>query len=172
MRRSFSGWSLLLSLYLGWVLVLSGCTGEKKESSLAPDFTLKTLQGQEIVLSKLKGKVVLLDFWATWCGPCKESIPHLVQLYKANEQKGLEVIGMNVDRGDENAVRRFVQSMDIPYPVVLTPEQVARDYGAVGLPTTILVDKQGSIRAKIPGFSIKIGQTITATVEELLSEKP
>jgi len=165
-------WFIILGLCFGWILFVPSCTQEKKESALAPDFTLKTLDDQEITLSKLRGKVVLLDFWATWCGPCKESIPHLVEIYKAYQQKGLEVIGMNVDKGDVSGVHRFVKSMDIPYPIIITPDKVARNYGVTGLPTTILLDKQGRIRDKIPGFSSKIDQEIVAKVVELISENP
>jgi cytochrome c biogenesis protein CcmG/thiol:disulfide interchange protein DsbE len=165
-------WFVILSLCFGWAFLLPHCAKKEKESALAPDFTLKTLDDQEITLSKLRGKVVLLDFWATWCGPCKESIPHLVQIYKTYQQKGLEIIGMNVDRSDVSGVRRFVKSMDIPYPVVITPDEVERNYGVTGLPTTILLDKQGRVRDKIPGFSIKIGQEMAAKVLELISESP
>jgi cytochrome c biogenesis protein CcmG/thiol:disulfide interchange protein DsbE len=172
MRRSLLSWFRILSLCLVWALLFPDCVREKKELGQAPDFTLKTFRGQEITLSKLRGKVVLLDFWATWCGPCKESIPHLVQTYKTYQPQGLEVIGMNVDKGDVNAVRRFVQSMDIPYPVVTTPEDVVRNYGVVGLPTTVLVDKQGRIRDKIPGFTVKMGQAMATKVSQLVSENP
>jgi cytochrome c biogenesis protein CcmG/thiol:disulfide interchange protein DsbE len=171
-KRSLFRWVIILSLCLGGAFLPSHCAKKEKESAWAPDFTLKTLDDQEITLSKLRGKVVLLDFWATWCGPCKESIPHLIQIYKTYQQKGLEVIGMDLDRGDIGNVRRFVKSMDIPYPVAITPEVVERDYGVTGLPTTILLDKQGRIRDKIRGFNSKIGQEMAARVVELISENP
>ncbi|MGD0916354.1 MAG: TlpA disulfide reductase family protein [Thermodesulfobacteriota bacterium] len=172
MKQSLPRWFVILSLCFGWAFLLPHCAQREKESELAPDFTLKTLDDHEITLSNLKGKVVLLDFWATWCGPCKESTPHLVQLYKTYHQKGLEIIGMNVDRGDVSDVRRFVKSMAISYPVIITPDAVQRNYGVTGIPTTVIIDKQGRVRDKIPGFSIKIGQEIAATVAELISEKP
>jgi len=174
MKRSFFRWLVILSLCLMWIFILPHCGKEKKEPALpsAPDFTLKTLDDEEIALSKLKGKVILLDFWATWCGPCRESIPHLVQLYRTYQKSGLEVIGMNVDRGDMNIVRHFVKSMDIPYPIAMTPENVERGYGVTGLPTTILIDKQGKIREKIVGFTSEIAKKMTARVADLTSEKP
>jgi len=172
MKRSLFRWFIILSLSFGSALLLSYCAKKEKESVLAPDFTLKTLDGQEITLSKLRGKVVLLDFWATWCGPCKESIPHLVQIYKTYQQKELEIIGMNVDRGDVSGVHRFVKSMDIPYPVIITPDEVGRSYGVAGIPTTILIDKQGKIRDKTLGFNSKIAQKMAVKVAELISENP
>ena len=172
MKRSLCKWSIILSLCFGWILFVPGCTQEKKESVLAPDFTLRTLDNEEIILSKLRGKVVLLDFWATWCGPCKESIPYLVQIFKTYQQKEFEIIGMNVDRGDVSGVHRFVKSMDIPYPVIITPDEVGRSYGVAGIPTTILIDKQGKIRDKTLGFNSKIAQIMAVKVAELISEKP
>ncbi len=174
MKRYSFRWFIILSLCLGGIFILPHCGKEKEESTLplAPDFTLQTLDGQEFTLSKLKGKVILLDFWATWCAPCRESIPHLIQLYKTYQKDGLEVIGMNVDRGDMDIVRHFVKSMDIPYPIVITPDHVERNYGVTGLPTTILIDKEGRIREKIAGFTSEIAKQMTAKVVDLTSEKP
>jgi len=169
MKRSFLKCLLVFCLCVSWTFLLPHCAKKGKESVSTPDFTLKTLEGQEITLSKLKGKVVLLDFWATWCAPCRESIPHLVELYKTYGEKGLEVIGMNLDRGDTDTVRRFVKSMDIPYPIALTPEEVSRDFGVTALPTTILIDKEGRLRQKILGFNSAV---VTAKVTDLTSEKP
>lgn len=159
---------------LGFAFTLPHCSKEKKQlaPALAPDFSLKTLDGEEITLSKLKGKTVLLDFWATWCGPCRESLPHLIQLYKTYHDKGLEIIGMNLDKGDVEKVRHFVKSMDIPYPIIITPDEVSRNFGVTGLPTTIFIDKEGHIREKIVGFNGTIAQKMTANIADLLSETP
>ncbi len=173
MRLSLFKKILVLSLCVGGFFLLPQCGKEKKSpAGLAPDFTLKTLDGQEVTLSQLKGKVVLLDFWATWCGPCRESVPHLIQLYKNYREQGFELIGMDVDKGDVETVRRFVKSMDIPYPVVVTPEDVVRSYRVSGIPATFLIDKEGKIREKIAGFSSAIAQELTRKVAELTSEKP
>ena len=173
MRQPFLRYVLVFGLCLALVLFLPYCAKKPKEAGFAPDFTLKTLEGQEIVLSGLKGKVVLLDFWATWCGPCKESIPHLIQLYKNYQEKGFELIGMSMDKaGEAEMVGRFVNSMDIPFPILMTPEGVARSYKVTGLPTTILIDREGKIREKIVGYNSAISQQIAARVEELTSENP
>jgi thiol-disulfide isomerase/thioredoxin len=174
MNRSLLKYLLPFCFCIAWALLLPHCAKEEKIPTFpsAPDFTLKTLDNYEITLSKLRGRVVLLDFWATWCGPCRESIPHLVQLQKSYQQSGLEVVGMNVDKGDVDAVRRFVKSLDIPYPIVIASDELQRHYGITGLPTTILIDKDGKIRQKFLGFTSEISKQMTATVNDLTSEKP
>ena len=171
--QSYPKRCLLLCFCIGWIFLLPHCSKEGKAPLpvLAPDFTLKTLDGQEMTLSKLKGKIVLLDFWATWCAPCREATPHLINLQKTYQEKGVEVIGMNMDKGDVETVRRFVKSMDIPYAVTITPEEVSRDYGITALPTTIIVDKEGKIRQKLLGFTSEISKRITSTIVELTQEK-
>jgi len=163
---------LVLILCMGGFFLLPQC-GKEKESpaGLAPDFTLKTLAGQEITLSQLKGKVVLLDFWATWCGPCRESIPHLIQLYSHYRESGFELVGMDVDKGDVETVRKFVKSMDIPYPIVVAPDDVVKSYRVNSIPATILIDKEGNIRERITGFNSTIAQELTGKVADLTSEK-
>jgi len=171
--QSFSHCLLGLCLCAIAVIFLSCCAKKPVEPALAPDFTLRNTEGEEITLSGLKGKVILLDFWATWCGPCKESIPHLVALYKSYREKGFELIGMSMDKmGEVEMVRRFVKSMDIPYPIIMTPDEVARHFKVTGLPTTVLIDKEGRVREKIVGFNSAIGRQINDRLAELISEKP
>ena len=163
---------MILGLCVVFVSLLAHCTRSGKDS-LAPDFTLKTLDDHEITLSKLRGKVVLVDFWATWCGPCRESTPHLIQLYKTYREKGFEVIGMSLDKEDEReTVSRFVKSMNVPYAVVIAPQEVARNYGVAGLPTSFFIDREGRLREKIPGFNSTIARHMAVKVAELISEKP
>lgn len=171
--RFFRKHRVILYLCVVWAFLLPHCTKEKKSPpGLAPDFTLKTLDDQEITLSNLKGKVILLDFWATWCGPCRESIPHLIQLYKDYRENGFEMIGISLDKGDATVVHHFAKSMDIPYPIVMATEEVIRNYRVTSIPTTFFIDKEGKIRERITGFNSSIAQQMNSKIADLTNEKP
>jgi peroxiredoxin len=171
MKRSSLKWFTLFIL-CGALSFLPHCGKTVKESGSAPDFSLKTLEGQEVTLASLKGKVVLIDFWATWCGPCRESIPHLVDLYKNYREKGFEVIGVSVDKGESEVVRRYSKAMNIPYPILIASDAVTRNYGVTALPTTFLIDREGKIQERVIGFNSKIAKELAAKVKNLTSETP
>jgi cytochrome c biogenesis protein CcmG/thiol:disulfide interchange protein DsbE len=119
--------------------------GERKR---APQFELKDPAGRIVRLSDYAGKVVVLDFWATWCGPCKNSIPWLIELSKKHEADGLAVIGISMDEDGWEVVKPFIEQMRIPYPIVLGTERVAYLYGEVdSLPLAFFVDRSQRVAA-------------------------
>ena len=121
------------------------------EQSLAPDFSLPDLTGQKLDLSSYRGKVVLLDFWATWCDPCREEIPHFVELQDKYGDQGLQIIGVSMDDGPE-PVREFYQRYKINYPVVMGNAKTGELYGGVlGLPIAFLIGRDGRICSKHVG---------------------
>ena len=117
----------------------------------APDFTLPLLDGGELRLSSFRGKVVLLDFWATWCVPCREETPHFVELQKKYGDRGLQIIGVSMDDSPD-PVHPFYQQFRMNYPVVMGTADVGSAYGGVlGLPIAFLIDRDGSIYSKHMG---------------------
>jgi peroxiredoxin len=115
---------------------------------MAPDFSLPQLNGDPLQLSTYRGKVVLLDFWATWCDPCREEIPRFVNLQNKYGQQGLQIIGISMD-DSADPVHDFYQRFRMNYPVVLGNAQIGELYGGVlGLPITFLIARDGRIYAK------------------------
>jgi len=115
---------------------------------LAPEFRLPRLDGQPLSLASYRGKVVLLDFWATWCVPCREETPHFVALQQKYRDRGLQIIGVSMDDSPD-PVGPFVQQFRINYPVVIGTAQTGVDYGGVlGLPIAFVIDRDGRIVAK------------------------
>ncbi|SPF43203.1 Thioredoxin-like protein [Candidatus Sulfotelmatobacter kueseliae] len=131
-----------------------------KQHSVAPDFSLPQLNGQSLQLSAYRGKVVLLDFWATWCTPCREEIPHLVELQNKYRDRGLEIIGVSMDDSPD-PVRDFYQRFQMNYPVVMGNADIGEGYGGVlGLPIAFIIDRDGRIYAK------HIGATEASVLEQ------
>lgn len=115
----------------------------------APDFTLQTLDGKNVTLSSLRGKGVLLNFWATWCGPCKIEMPWFVELQKEYGPQGLQIVGVAMDDSSTQDIQTFVKEMGVNYPVLLGKEAVGQAYGGVDvLPTTFFIDRNGDIVAR------------------------
>ncbi len=119
----------------------------------APPFSLKDSNGRTVQLSDYKGKVVLLNFWATWCGPCRMEIPSLIEFERKYKDRGFAVLGISMDEDGWDAVKPFVAEMEVNYRVVLGDEQVAQAYDGVdSLPTSFIIDRQGNIAAVHFGF--------------------
>jgi peroxiredoxin len=120
----------------------------------APDFSLPTVDGKQVKLSDLRGKAVLLNFWATWCGPCKVEIPWFTELQQQYGSQGLVVIGVSMDDDPKKDVPKFAQDNKIGYPILVGNEKVADQYGGVeGLPVTFYIDRSGKIVKKVMGLA-------------------
>jgi len=143
----------------------------KKEASRkrAPDFELKDAGGRVVRLSDYAGKVVLLDFWATWCGPCRGAIPWLIELSEKYKADGLAVIGVSMDEEGWSAVKPFMEKMKITYPILLGNKRVAYLYGGVeSLPLAFFVDRNQRVAAIHPGEASRkdYEKTIRALLEK------
>ena len=154
--------------------LLSGCGDSQKKAKVkksVPAFSLTSLDGNEITRDNLKGKVVILDFWATWCAPCRAAIPHMVDLYETYKDKGLEVVGVSMDQ-NQSEVADFIKRNRVPYPIAMgTNNSITKDLGNISsLPTIILLDRKSSIEFKVVGFNAEIGTKLENKIKELLAQ--
>jgi cytochrome c biogenesis protein CcmG, thiol:disulfide interchange protein DsbE len=139
------------------VAALAGCqtraTRSSEPAADAPQFSLTSLEGKTVAMKDLANKVVIVDFWATWCGPCREEIPHLNELYSELKGKGLEIVGISMDTDGTDGVKDFAREFHIQYPIVMGDERVAESFGGIlGLPTTFVIDRGGKIAKKYIGL--------------------
>ena len=121
---------------------------DETKRQTAPDFALKDVNGRTVHLSDYRGQVVLLDFWATWCGPCKLEIPWFMEFQRENQNKGFAVLGVSMDDEGWQAVKPFLTNMKVNYRVMIGDDKTAQAYGGIdALPTTFLIDRSGKIAA-------------------------
>ncbi len=127
---------------------------EGKDGTFAglPNITLPDLSGKQVSFSDFKGKVVILDFWATWCGPCVAEIPHFKTLYEKYHDRGLEIVGVSVDVNAAKVVPPFVEEHEIPYTILLGNAGLQRKFNLRGLPTTYVIDRKGRVVEKLLGY--------------------
>lgn len=138
----------------------------------APAFDLTDLGGGRMTLAGLKGKVVILDFWATWCGPCIAEIPEYKEFWHKNQSRGVDVVGVVFDSGPPQEIADFVREHQIPYRQLLGDDKLLAAYDAnVGFPTTFVIDAQGLILTKIEGAIPKKFDRLQKTVDEALATK-
>ena len=162
---------MFLHVILTLMLAIQPAPGNRLTvGSKAIDFTLKTFDGKQVTLSSLRGKVVLLDFWASWCPPCREELPLLDILHKTYGREDFKVLTVNIDNHPKNAVK-FLEK----YSIKLTPlwdkeKKVVSAYDVRKMPTTILIDKNGWIRYIHSGFETEQFLTYKHQIETLLKE--
>ena len=143
----------IVMLFVLAVAMATGCTDKSAppEVSASSDFTLQDMSGQTVKLSDNKGKVVLLEFWATWCPPCRESVPGLEKLHRAYKDKGLVVLAVSVDEGGWDEVRSFIALQGITYRVLKGTNDVSVQYKVRSIPMTLLLNKEGKITKRYLG---------------------
>jgi peroxiredoxin len=147
---------LMYAMVLLAVLAACGCSKKDEKPAVAgnpaPDFTLKDLSGKEVTLSSLKGKVVLVNFWATWCPPCREEVPSMVRLNQIMQGKNFQMLAISIDEGGKDAVEGYFKKAGVTLPALLdTDGKVAKRYGTTGVPETFVVDTKGVILKKVIG---------------------
>lgn len=181
-----------LYLFLVLIFCLAGCSSENSSKSnatkpaeqldprsaplyqaqkkaKAQDFSVELISGEPFQLSNHKGEVVLLNIWATWCAPCVEEIPHFVDLYSNYKNKGLEILGVSVDKQGPGVVKPFIEKHKVNYPVVIDDGSIMDKYGpTMGIPTTYVIDKEGNLRYFAVGALTK--KELEPRIQKLLAE--
>lgn len=170
------------ALTILFVLVLSGCglnqpSGNapqptNQQKSTAPDFELAKVAGGTLKSSDLKGKITIVDFWATWCEPCIEEIPKYNELHEKYDGKGVQMLGITVESGPLKDIKPKVEDFQMKYTVVVGDDKVIEGFGGlIGFPTTFIVDKDWKVYKKYLGMTRNKRDMIEKDIEKLLAEE-
>lgn len=153
--------------------VICGLVGDASALDVGkpmPEIGLKTLGGKKVTVAALKGKVVIVDFWATWCGPCKEEMPVLQKLYAKYGKQGLVVVGVSVDR-ESSKLKKYLSNLGVTFPVVHDGEHaVTERYEPAKMPSSFIIGRDGKVKFVHPGFSAKDAVIFEKEVKALLKK--
>ncbi len=162
------GWKILLISLLLPLASAAGVTGLSGQP--APDFALKSITGENLRLSEFRGEVVMINFWATWCGPCRQEMPLLDELYRRYQKVGFQLLGINIDDDRRSAVK-MVRVLGVGFPVLLDERKdVSRLYDIDAMPATLLIDRTGIVRYVHHGYRSGYEQSYVDEIRELLKE--
>jgi thiol-disulfide isomerase/thioredoxin len=157
--------AILLALFAS---LAAGC-GKAGASGAAPDFTLKTLEGQEVTLSSLRGRPVLIVFWAVGCPPCRQEVPALIELKKRyGGDRGLAVLAVNAWNESPQKVEAFAEEKGINYALLMNGRPVAQKYGVQGIPTAVVIDPDGNILHRETGYSPSLVRDVGSLIESFV----
>ena len=170
MRRNRLFSALRFIVAPAFALAIGAALAAVTPSTGAPDFTLPSLDGPNLRLQEQRGQVVMINFWATWCGPCRVEMPHLARLYEKYRGSGFTVLAVNIDE-DPHKAAHLAKQVGMRFPVLLdTDKKVSRLYDLSTMPSTVLVDRDGRVRYIHRGYRDGYEQTYEKQIRELLRE--
>lgn len=137
----------------------------------APDFRVITTSGQTVSLENYRGYVLVIDFFATWCGPCRASTPYMVQMKRKYGKQGLETLGLSVGDEGARAISSFVHEFRINYPLAEASEKTQSEYGIRSVPVTFVIDRNGVVAEMFRGYNDEIGRSMELLIKRLLADK-
>jgi len=167
---SFSRLIIAYSFCLTLLLALSSPASAVVNGKPAPPINVVTTSGQKVTLNNYKGYVLVMDFFATWCQPCREAVSHLVALNRKYGKQGLQILGMSVDDEGTEVVKEFIADRRINYPVTTVGEDIIDEYGVRSIPTLFIINKKGVVVERYMGFSEDTANAMEATIRKLLAE--
>jgi cytochrome c biogenesis protein CcmG, thiol:disulfide interchange protein DsbE len=157
----------LLALFL--LTVPPAAFSAFQKGQAAPPIKVTSTSGQTLSLANYQGHVLILDFFASWCEPCKRSIPHLIELNRKYGKQGLQILGLSLDE-DKDDLLNFVKPLKLNYPAALANEELQIAYGLRSIPTLVLIDKKGVVVEKYMGLTDEMRKTLDAAIKRLLAE--
>ena len=157
--------ALLVTVFAATSLASSGLEGQ-----LAPDFALKSSTGENLRLSEYRGDVVMINFWATWCGPCRQEMPLLDQLYTRYERVGFNLLGVNID-DDSRRAMQMIEELGVNFPVLFDArKEVSKLYDVIAMPSTVILDREGNLRYVHHGYEPGYENDYQDQIRALLKE--
>lgn len=141
-----------------------------RQGQPAPAFKVVTTSGQPVSMDNYHGRVLVVDFFATWCQPCRMSIPHLVNMNRKYGKQGLQILGMSADEDGERVVTSFAAEQHINYPVALAGDTATDAFGVRSIPVMIVIDKKGNVAGVFRGYSDEIAESMESLIKKLLAE--
>jgi thiol-disulfide isomerase/thioredoxin len=166
------GWTVVaaaICVAAWWPAISAGGSEyrQKPKAEHAPDFSISTIAGKSLKFEKLKGRPVIVDFWATWCGPCRYAMPHLQAMHERYGKDGLTVIGVSVDDGGPERVKKYVDRLGVSFPIAMANEEMLDAYGPLrALPTTFFINRQGDVVRRVVGYID--AETLESYVQEAM----
>jgi peroxiredoxin len=162
---------LLAGITVALMLLPARLHAAPRAGQPAPGFKVITTSGQPASLDSYRGQVLVVDFFATWCHPCRDSIPHLNEMRHKYGRQGLQLLGISADEDGERVLKSFAEEQRISYPIALAGETTLTDFGVRSVPVMFIVDKKGKVAEIFRGFNGDIGRSSEQLIKKLLAEK-